>query len=901
MSACPSNLELTAWLEDSLKTPQRDGVAVHVNTCKSCQARLDTLTDESGLATSSFKESNVGRPTEDADGQALIDLVLRLKGGGLSALSARRRDDLSSDHAGDEALSFPEPPTPDAPLGRLAEYDILERLGTGGTGQVFKARDTRLGRIVAIKVLREELAARRNARIRFEREARACAALRNDHVVTIHEVGNAAGFPPWLVMQFIAGESLTDRIRREGAVPAEDAAELVLQVCLGLEAAHEAGIVHRDIKSSNVLVDTGGRAMLADFGLARVADQDSEITHEGMLAGTPAYMSPEQIQQPHRVDQRSDVYSTSVVLYELLTGVLPFRGVTRTILHQVLNDDPRPPRRWNAAIPRDLQTVCLKAMERDPSRRYPTARDMADDLARYLDGHPVQARPLGRIARLARWRRRNPRIAMLTGIIAVMLIAGIVGWTNFTVSLSQRVQEIVAANKRTLRQEQRALGQEQLARAAAAEAERNEAEAIRNLRFSEDALTRMVFEVVNRLEGHPELESLPAEVLNIAIEGLAGMSDAAESKASSQLRQAIARDRLGDRLLQAGYVDLAKEQLERASELAHGLQFEHPDDPGVHQCLAWCSLHAGDLHALDGHLLEAHTSYWQAATWSRQIIDAQHVRPEAVHSLAVALDRIGTLAAKSGDYAEAASTLTAGLETLESFRQAGTTSPDSAADVQLTRALAVIRLKLASIEAKLEQHDKAETKIIEAIGLLEGLQEAVPDRHDLILDHVAALITLAELRRDTGRTTEAFDSATAALEMLNRPVIPDSKQKARLKGVCTALLGEVCCNLQRYIAAKGYLMAALERLQEPTEPDRQSLQAITTCLTNLIFVNISTGSRFQAEQRLQEFRHLIDSRIRATQEPADTAFQVWLDEQLILMDELSEKIGSVRTDQPTVP
>jgi WD40 repeat protein/tRNA A-37 threonylcarbamoyl transferase component Bud32 len=307
------------------------------------------------------------------------------------------------------------------PGRKVGKFELLDTVGHGTFGTVYRARDPELDRTVALKVPRAGSLAGPQELDRFLREARSAAQLRHPAIVPVHEVGQAKGVP-YLVSDFVDGVTLADLLsaRRPGS---RESAELVAAVADALQYAHERGVVHRDVKPSNVMVGDDGRPHVMDFGLAKREAGEITMTVEGQVLGTPAYMSPEQAGgEAHRVDGRSDVYSLGVILYQLLTGELPFCGTTRMLLHQVLHDDPKPPRRLNDKVPRDLETVCLKCLEKDPARRYATAQALADDLRRFLKGEPVSARPAGAWERGWKWVRRRPAAAGLLGLGAVTAV-----------------------------------------------------------------------------------------------------------------------------------------------------------------------------------------------------------------------------------------------------------------------------------------------------------------------------------------------------------------------------------------------------------------------------------------------------------------------------------------------
>jgi WD40 repeat protein/serine/threonine protein kinase len=328
--------------------------------------------------------------------------------------------------------------TADAPAGMLGRFRLLDRVGHGSFGTVWRAYDTELHRTVALKVPHPSLIASADYRERILREARAAAQLRHPGIAHLYEVASVRD-ASILVSDFIQGVPLRDYIRSR-QLTFREAAWLVAGVADALDSAHARGLVHRDIKPANIMMEfetspsddpeagrspSIGKPIIVDFGLALRDEAEIVMTLEGAIIGTPAYMSPEQAAgHGHRVDRRSDVYSLGVVLYELICAELPFRGSKAMMIHQVLHEEPRAPRRLNDKIPRDLETICLTAMAKEPSRRYASAAAMAADLRSFLKGEPIKARPLGRTQRAWRWCRRNPAIAFLLGALAVIVPGG---------------------------------------------------------------------------------------------------------------------------------------------------------------------------------------------------------------------------------------------------------------------------------------------------------------------------------------------------------------------------------------------------------------------------------------------------------------------------------------------
>ena len=416
---------LQRLLDDGLPEPLASEVAEHVADCAECRGQLESLAGQPqwwSQACSGVKE-------------ILADPAAYLSEGrdGVPTYDSASDDSFANDFA----VDFLEPSDDPVMLGRLGDYQILEVIGRGGMGIVLKGYQKELNRYVAVKVLAPYLALSAAARKRFAREAQATAAVVNPHVMAIHAVAASAKLP-YLVMPFVDCESLQQRLDRQGPLDVKDVLRIGLQAASGLAAAHAQGLVHRDVKPANILLETSvDRVMLTDFGLARAVD-DATLTRTGIIAGTPQYMSPEQA-NGDAVDHRSDLFSLGSVLYAMCTGRPPFRAETTFgVLRRIRETSPRPIREINADIPEWLERIVLKLLSKSPEDRIGTATEIATlleqclahvqqptavELPKAIGGWALLPVPEAQKTGSGRSRQPTIRLAVAVAVLAAIVIA----------------------------------------------------------------------------------------------------------------------------------------------------------------------------------------------------------------------------------------------------------------------------------------------------------------------------------------------------------------------------------------------------------------------------------------------------------------------------------------------
>lgn len=674
---CPTAETLQAMLRGTLNEANDLVIRQHFNDCSHCQALADDLLLKEGHGVPDIVSHS------EAAKQPWMSAVLKQVGERQDVLNTRLGI------AEKPSIIFPDKPQIPSSIGRLEEFEILELVASGATGHLYRAQDTRLNRIVAIKVLRAELCVSIPARQRFLQEANVIARMKSDHIVDVYDVRESEGFPPYLVMEFINGNSLQQELDAGHRPDVRRAVELVCQVLSGLAAAHEKSVIHRDIKPGNILIDEHqNRARLVDFGLARLEEQSFDLTSPGSLAGTPAYIAPEQILDAHAADETSDVYSGGAVLYELLTGDVPFHGSIRMVLQQVLHDEPRPLRHLDDDIPRDLQTVCLKAMSKQPSQRYPSALAFRSDLQRWLDGLPVLARPVGIVGRLLRWKARSPTIANLVLVIAALTVTMIVMWGRFTVD-AVRAGKTLATTNSDLVESNRLLNAQ---RRTAIEQSEN-ASRLANLSFR--VLNQLTFGIQNALADQPEQQR---QLLDSTIAELEQLSATMAEDSRVRITLAVAYLRLGETLRKTGNTKLAQKCFQQSEDTIEALPRDLRTNTDVVQCRIWIELGRADVQRDLGQLAAACETYQSAASKCEINQSTDGNQLSMLHAHALAKVRMAELGCRSRAHA----------------------APRSDDDL-----------------------------LSEAIMLLEQCLKIAPDMEDIRYDLAAATLGLADRRKDT--------------------------------------------------------------------------------------------------------------------------------------------------------
>jgi tetratricopeptide (TPR) repeat protein len=662
------------------------------------------------------------------------------------------------------ALSPPERP---GELGRLGGYRVVGVLGTGGMGVVYLARQARPDRLVALKVIGGGPRADRGRLARFRAEAEVAARLTHPNIVSVFEAGEHDGLP-FLAMEYVAGGSLAQKLAR-GTLRPREAASLITSLARAVGYAHSHGIVHRDLKPSNILLAVGsGRWVVGspegthlpsslptahcplptsapkvtDFGLAKLLDPDTladpaRRTETGALLGTPCYMAPEQA-AGDSVGPAADVYGLGAILYECITGRPPFTAATvLETIDQVRTHDPIPPDRLQPAVPRDLQTVCLKCLEKDPARRYASADDLADDLDRFLRGEPVKARPIGIAGRSWKWARRRPTVAALLALCVMSVVALAAVIAVYTVRLRQAASDSAAS---------------------AAEARRQQSLAANNYRSARDALRRMLRRLDDRRAADiPRLKELRQDQLEDALafyEGaLAGLDD---PDPAVRLDAAIACAEFGTLQCLLGRTAPARENFGRAVAMLEQLPTEYRTRPDCRCAVIHCVNYLADL---SGNAEMSEALFRKGLAEAEELVRADPSDPLRRTALAGEEHNLGSLFQLRGHRDRAEPHYLRAIEIRTALIDQNPQADGYRAD------LAEDLLNLGLIYLQTERRAMAAEAFGKAEGLLRPLREAHPADDRYALSLAGLYINWGNLLRFSGDLSGAMAKYNRAVEL----------------------------------------------------------------------------------------------------------------------------------------
>ena len=625
----------------------------------------------------------------------------------------------------------------------VAGYQILGELGRGGMGVVYKARQPGANRIVALKMVLNSGHAGKEAMVRFKIEAEAVAALQHPNIVQLYEVGEADGCP-FFSLEFVEGESLAKKIENTPQ-PAQDAALLVQRLAEAMSMAHQRGIIHRDLKPANILLTKDGVPKITDFGLAkRFEDKGEGQTRTGAIMGTPSYMAPEQAQgRTKHSGPAADIYSLGAILYDMLTGRPPFRGSTLLeTLQQVQSLEPVPPIRLQPSLPNDLQTICLKALQKDPVKRYRTAGELAEDLRRFQGGEPILARPTPWYERGWKWARRRPALASLIGVSVV----GIVGLLTLGALWEESSRRAAEDREQLARQHEL----EQIEATKKEEVLRKKAE--KNFKRAKLAVDQMLSEVgQDRLRYIPQMETVRRDLLKKAKTFYDEFMKEQSTDPDIRLESALAQQRVADILEKLGDSASALKAYAAALGLFQGLDREYPDKIQFKKSYANVANNFGNLLKELKRNQEAEKNYRRALELRVALHEKDPQAADISLELAKSHNNLAQVLYDLGQEKEAKTEFQASRQILNKL---AVNPGGSQYKVELARTLN----NLGKLQKSMGAPAAAEKTFTEANKVLRELTDKEPAnpgyRQDLAQNH----LFLADLLRDTasGKVEEHY-------------------------------------------------------------------------------------------------------------------------------------------------
>ncbi len=788
-------------------------------------------------------------------------------------------------------------------LPRIIGYEILGILGAGGMGVVYKARQPRLDRLVALKMIKAGAGAQPDDLARFEAEARAVAAIDHPNIIKIYEIGERDGLP-YFSLEFLEGGSLAQRIAGQPQ-PTDLAAATIETLARAMDVAHRRGIVHRDIKPSNVLLAGDGTPKIADFGLVKRLEADSGHTGTGYILGSPSYMAPEQAAGAEKAGPAADQYALGATLYELLTGRPPFRGSsTLETLDLVRTAEPVAPSQLLPRMPRDLETICLKALQKDPARRYPDVAALAEDLRRFRAGEPIVARPVSSAERAWRWCRRNPRVAALAAMVALLLVVVAAGSTASYVVLRQANQKLVAANitaeNRRIEAEhaqERALEEKKLAVAAGRAA-------IQQNRDVVDAQREMILKLEGKWRDTPALVEVRRDVLGLAtriLESSATTMTAlrseigwpAEDEELNWRSVGLAHQRIGEVRMADNQLAEANKEFRINNEICERVAAAHPENLEYQNRLLRSSRQLGVFtqHSL-ADSTEAMRLYQRALQIARKCLAKE---PDNGDFKAEVADTLGLMALveRAAGHLEQARVL---LDEDRDIRES--CSEEWKTGLRHRRDRAILYDQLFDVYLRLGDPAKARDFNERSAELTESILAERPQNFGILYNLVRCLNNFGMLLYPMGRDPKgAREYHRKALELMNRWVTAEPTNAEAFQRLATTLYYEATCALKsgdRAGATAGYrrcldireklaadpnvrmpriaLMVALARCGEHVRAAAIARELVAQPPSNeMVYVEAACGFALSAGAVRDQSRPTVPARGTAPLAPADKA------------------------------
>jgi tetratricopeptide (TPR) repeat protein len=602
----------------------------------------------------------------------------------------------------------------------LPGYRILGELGRGGMGVVYKACQESLNRLVALKVIHASVYSDPEAAARFRAEAEAAARFQHPNIVQVYEIGEWEGMG-YLALEYAAGGSLDKKLAGTPREPLE-AARLLENLARVVHYAHQRGIVHRDLKPANVVLTEDGVPKITDFGLAKLLEHEGGLTHTGAILGTPSYMAPEQVRSDtHAITPATDVYALGTILYETLTGRPPFKGATPiSTMEQVSNQEPLPPGRFQRHTSRDLETICLKCLEKHPRQRYTSALALAEDLRRFLDGRPIAAQPASLWRRAGKWARRNPSMATALSCLALTVALVLGGAIYYNARL----------------------------RAALGSADDNARTALEQRNLALTALKQLVYDLQENLGETPLTRALRRSQLQTAISCLDAIALRAEAS-PPDLSRAIAHQKLGEIYQQIGQRGEAREQFAKSRMLSERLARSSPESLAVAECLCRTFLGLGELDLKEHHPLQSKLEFRRAVDLAEKVFRAEPGRDGARGTLIEANLELGRAFGFAKELREAEMWFRRTRDLAQKW------ADDEPANDQARNLLAASYRKLGDMRKLLKDPASARIEYQKAIALGRDLLKGEPGRASIRHQLAIALNDLGGVAYHEGALAEA--------------------------------------------------------------------------------------------------------------------------------------------------